>query len=646
MIVSVNQKTIDKYKNLFAKAYQILDEKNLIKDSAKHDDGTFHSIDEYFAHLEYLYEIDKTFIMLPLDESEEVSFAIDADKRTIKNPKITIMQNDQNAEVVMFTIDRYFDYKDLDTAYIYVQWTLPDGTEGATAVEMKDLSIPGKIRFGWPLDNEITAQKGMVKFSVRFWNVDKIKDKDGNYKDTVVYSFNTQTSSLTITESLQPELNENYSVNTPAADGFFKKAIINSQIYKENGSIPLVPTFEDPGLNLNTYESLVTIDGKDTLTMIAQAINYDMGELSYEWWYKPAQDSKDGKFKANSAYPYNSIIDKDGEIVPGFSEYGGTVEDLYKEVELKDDQLVRGENYYIFNGTKYVAYDGSLPRPTLYEKFTSYTVPEGDIEVTGEYFVKAINTIGDNTSKEISSKICTLVSPNPIEFTKDGNLKTSAFLPSSDDEKTKLEVKVTDDDNISAKRIYTWYHSKTQEEENSWTGENSLEVTEPGWYKVEVKATLNRETTSVMSNECKVTFEPAAPEIEDLEKEQILIMSYGDISSSKIASGATIPVYISSQPGDAELDIKIKLNSPDGYDKDLYCEEIVCRWYYQIPDTNYVKIDEKQIQLENVGEFYLSSLTVPFGDEKNDADNVTYRCDIVNKLNGKEAIGSLYFRVN
>ena len=287
-----------------------------------------------------------------------------------------------------------------------------------------------------------------------------------------------------------------------------------------------------------------------------------------------------------------------------------------------------------------------MPRPTLYEKFTSYTVPEGDIEVTGEYFVKAINTIGDNTSKEISSKICTLVSPNPIEFTKDGNLKTSAFLPNDDDEKTKLEVKVTDDDNISAKRIYTWYHSKTQEEENSWTGENSLEVTEPGWYKVEVKATLNRETTSVMSNECKVTFEPAAPEIEDLEKEQILIMSYGDISSSKIASGATIPVYVSSQPGDAELDIKVKLNSPDGYDKELYCEEIVCRWYYQIPDTNYVKIDEKQIQLENVGEFYSSSLTVPFGDEKNDADNVTYRCDIVNKLNGKEAIGSLYFRVN
>jgi hypothetical protein len=74
---------------------------------------------------------------------------------------------------------------------------LPDGKVGASLVELRDLSIPGKIRFGWPLDNEITSQAGAVQFSVRFWNIEKI---DGI--DTVVYSFNTQTSTLTITKSL------------------------------------------------------------------------------------------------------------------------------------------------------------------------------------------------------------------------------------------------------------------------------------------------------------------------------------------------------------------------------------------------------------------------------------------------------------
>ena len=231
MIVTVNQNVdnvsvADKYKNLFAKAYQALEKYDASLLKVQHADKAFHSIDEYFAHLEHLFALDVTYIMLPLDE---VPFAINANTRTISNPKITIVQNDQNSEVILFTIDRYFDYKDLDRAFIYVQWTLPDGvTEGATQVEMKDLSIPGKIRFGWPLDNEITSQPGNVKFSVRFWNIGRVKDDNGIEKDAVVYSLNTLTSTLYINAALQPELNDGAQVNAPISDGYFKRAIINS----------------------------------------------------------------------------------------------------------------------------------------------------------------------------------------------------------------------------------------------------------------------------------------------------------------------------------------------------------------------------------------------------------------------------------
>ena len=165
VIVKVNSindatTTSQKYDRLFATAYQALEAKGLVREDCVHADKAFHSIDEYFAHLSHLYAIDPVYIMLPLDETP---FAIDADKRTISNPKITVLQNDQNAEVVLFTIDRYFDYKDLDTVeYTYVQWTLPDGTEGASKITMKDLSIPGKLRLGWPLDNEFTSLKGSV----------------------------------------------------------------------------------------------------------------------------------------------------------------------------------------------------------------------------------------------------------------------------------------------------------------------------------------------------------------------------------------------------------------------------------------------------------------------------------------------------
>jgi hypothetical protein len=91
VIVSVNQNVdnltaTDKYKQLFAKAYKALGDK--VREDARHEDNTFHSLDEYYGHLEELYAIDPTYIMLPLDETP---FAIDANKRLISNPKIVTM---------------------------------------------------------------------------------------------------------------------------------------------------------------------------------------------------------------------------------------------------------------------------------------------------------------------------------------------------------------------------------------------------------------------------------------------------------------------------------------------------------------------------------------------------------------------------
>jgi hypothetical protein len=148
---------------------------------------------------------------------------------------------------------------DLYNATIYVQWTLPSGKEGATLVEMKDIeSIPGKIRFGWPLDSEITSEVGQVKYSVRFWNKSII-----NNEEKVVYSFNTLSSSLNVSASLQPEITPELDVNAPRKSSIFAKAILNSQT--TSYPIPVNPTFGEPGLDLPLYASLVG----DTLTLKA-----------------------------------------------------------------------------------------------------------------------------------------------------------------------------------------------------------------------------------------------------------------------------------------------------------------------------------------------------------------------------------------
>ena len=111
------------------------------------------------------------------------------------------------AETVVFSIDRYYDYMDLKNTNIWVQWTAPgiDGTprEGATEITLIDVETdPGQLRFGWPLDSEITRVPGKVQFSVRFFVKKDVEviGLDGNPKTEkrVVYSFNTLPASLTI----------------------------------------------------------------------------------------------------------------------------------------------------------------------------------------------------------------------------------------------------------------------------------------------------------------------------------------------------------------------------------------------------------------------------------------------------------------
>lgn len=636
MIVSVNQivdnlSTADKYKQLFAKAYQALEEHE-VNIKTPHEDKAFHTLDEYFAHLADLYVIDPKYILLPLDET---TFDINANKRTIYNPNIVVMQNDQLAETILFTIDRFFDFKDLSTAEIYVQWILPDGeTEGATRVELVDLeTIPGKIRFGWPLDTKVTSQKGKVQFSVRFWNKDE-------QSDTVVYSLNTLTSSLTINESLQPELTDDTLVDTPLNDGFFKKAIINSNILTENGAIPLNPRFEEPGLNLPVSESL----SNNKLKLMAQAITSDSGEISYKWYYKLVQnDPSHPEFIPGTWYPYKTGIEevtvKNGqgeEVVekkelPGFEAFKGKAYEEYKEVE---GDKVAGETYYMLKNGQYVAYDGS--DVTVYERFTVYEVPEGDTPVTGQYKVVATSKLGINTSPAVSSRVCQLVSPEGIVFVEGGNLKKVAFLD-KDTGKLTLSVNISGSQEVSKdERSITWYksvESSDLDELGDITPGDaySYEVTEPGWYKARITAKRNREEKEAVSEVCKVTNLPEAPEI-----------SYNteamDEKWTTSVDGKTMSRVV--EPGDeVKLGLAAKVDIPErepAYAKELYSESLSFQWQIKLVNgewTNLEATDNILIETDDSGK---STVTIKAATDEI-ASGCTIGCIVTNHLNGKTA---------
>lgn len=106
VIVKINETNIDKYNALFAKAYQALKAEGQLKPEAENNEGRFLSLNHYLAHAKELLALDASYLMIPLDED---TFDINAETRQIKAKKIVVLQNDNVAETIQFTIDRYFD---------------------------------------------------------------------------------------------------------------------------------------------------------------------------------------------------------------------------------------------------------------------------------------------------------------------------------------------------------------------------------------------------------------------------------------------------------------------------------------------------------------------------------------------------------
>lgn len=232
MIVSVNEKNQNNYIELFTRAYNALVAEGKMEENAN---GRLTSLGEYYAHMLDLVNIDRNYAMIPLDEQ---TFEIDANTRTINVPagfiKCTSVQSDRYAEMLVFTIDRYFDYTDLgaDTE-VWAQWTAPaekgvDPVTHASVCVKDETGTTDKLRFGWILGPEVTAVPGTVKFSIRIFR----KNDEG----IITYSFNTLTANLTIAPVLDPAAAEEPNVDDPEADNIFTTAIINS-MYAPNGGV-------------------------------------------------------------------------------------------------------------------------------------------------------------------------------------------------------------------------------------------------------------------------------------------------------------------------------------------------------------------------------------------------------------------------
>lgn len=558
----------------FDKAFALLEGKNLLNaDEIKY--GRFLSLDGYFAHMRDLVLADPVFTMIPSDEEP---FVIDANARTISIPaafnKCAGVVGDDMCEIVTFTIDRYFDYVDLATAQICVQWSTAEG-EGISHIGLRDLeTIPGKIRFGWPLTSEMTKKAGPITFAVRFF----MKDAD---TDKFVYLLNTLSTTITIRPTL--------ILNNPGMDATDVTSLFGQ--FVQSSTNPTYPTpapvyfNNNPGLNLLPQAK---IDEHDQLIMKAQAVVSDNGHINYNWYFKenarPDADTvaynKETVYDENAKYYiYNATTGEYEEawpnelnfaqgtyytkytlvgekITPANSDY--EISEVYEPIATPEAR-VGSEQYFVkvSADSEPEAYDlvTSLELPQdiqLYERYTQLEIkPGGSSEITGLYWVGASNYVGEETieikdsdgnvintidgrnhTPEVTSVRCYVPTPDNVNITTD--LVDDLFMDVQDDKTLKATLKIAaTEDAGNPERTYSWYLNPTEKKINREDDGNftdtpiisevdkvELDITDPakaGWYYVHIDSALNRKQQEAVSKVCRVIEHTKAPVLKKME---------------------------------------------------------------------------------------------------------------------------------
>ena len=163
------------------------------------------NLEAYYGSIEEIAALDPKFLRLPLDEP---LFEIDANTRKITVPAEfksngVSVQKDHLAEIIFFRIARFFDYTDLATCNIVINWKM-GSAEGKTTRFIKfeepflvDEVQTNGIIFGWPINDIVTNKSGALTFAVEFFKTEGSGDDE-----KVIYRFNTLAASVTIKDGL------------------------------------------------------------------------------------------------------------------------------------------------------------------------------------------------------------------------------------------------------------------------------------------------------------------------------------------------------------------------------------------------------------------------------------------------------------
>lgn len=592
---------ITKYKDSVKLAYQ-----KLYEDIDKASNGKIQidNLESFFGYIQEIGELDKKFLRLPLDEP---LFEIDANSRKITIPSDFTanglsVQGDHLAETVFFSIDRYFDYMDLNNCNIRINWKIGDVSGQSVNFSKSVDAEPGKIIFGWPVAKDLTGKSGTLSFAVEFY-----AERD----NVISYSLNTLISTINIKEGLvlinPTVINVNDDILNMLQNSSFGEgeAKVDDLKWLTNGLVT------DPGATVALQTINLAgnaVDNGDSQTLSSVPVKL------YARAQAGAADIK-----------YSTPAGEDDPV------------DEYVLVSKKDENDKRipldpTGTYYIKEGSVYKVAssedvrtwnDLEIAIPNKSELYARYATIE--VNGVGEYYIQAQGIIFDKENKKIGQGV---LEHTPVVICPEPDAPAEITITSNNsdlkDEGYDIDLSVADSvafltgnevtltatasgyDNTNAYEApaagvepkalvqYAWYKdgNKTSVNTSKWirsTENNSFVVSEEGKYVVGVKTFLNNQITLDETKSKEYIVSPLASKIE----ENSIILGLSKQGGQYWINLNASTDGVTDKYTQKSFDVKYVLTA---INEKIYSDKVICS-LYQLPgeesdDTNPIFVCE------------------------------------------------------
>lgn len=589
------------------------------------DPSAITSLDEYFACLKSLADINPIYTVLPLDEPV---FSIDTNTRKITVPTdfskngISV-QGDEVSEILYFSVDRYTDAMDLfrEDINIAIQWeSAPDAkghtVQGISKEWIRDISSlkqEGKMLFGWAINSELTNNPGAIKFSVRFYHFDEEQKLD--------FSLNTLTASAVINPSIDYKFDENGESSVDIIDS---SNLIKNRL-KDSVTPDSVAEAADPYfiINLPTgftttedeveYNSIDLIPGEwdsesatqlaDAYPFMVQATSDDGGIISYQWYRKPLGSEIEDALDTTDGAKIDYVLTEDTKYSADYPYYKWVVNSetglgAYKPIQIANDLI-----------------DTEIPeeeKSLLYERVSVYTA-----YATGDYRVVTVNRSGI-AKKELESIHVRIPGPDTESFvTVYPEGQKNSYL--AGDDAGSVELKATGSTEQEGDKIaYIWSDQETGAtlREEPKVTENGVEdvvtigliaaADRPTYDKtfiLNTYASRNGDNTPLSTETFRVTDEAHAVTVSP--KESLIKLSEGEVK---------------------EIGINVVVN--------VVSDDITYQWYKLTKDT---ADDDFPIPNATTPTIKITSSPELKAEDVFDTGSGSYYCEVTNHANNSVA---------